>query len=170
MVAPAVPYVMAAASVGSAILQGQAQDAQLSAQQAALKDEQKYLAQQREFLEESRQEELELFQEQTRELIGVQEVSFARAGIEMSGSALRVVRETAQDAFDEEQRINKQFDQYRTLSDMKSDSINRQISSISSQKGMIPLLTGVSALSGGLGSFYSGQKIISKNKVKLGGS
>ena len=164
-----VSITMATAAVASAVMQGQAQTAQLEAQEAALEDEKKYLAQQREFLEEARGEELELFQEQTRELLGVQEVSFARAGIEMSGSALRVLRETAEDAIDEERRINKQFDQYRTMSEMKADSLNRQIRGTREMQSTIPLTTAVSALSGGLGGFAKGSRIRKRNKITPGG-
>lgn len=165
----AAPVIMATTAVASAIMQGQAQTAQLEAQEAALEDEKKYLAQQREFLEEARGEELELFQEQTRELLGVQEVSFARAGIEMSGSALRVLRETAEDAIDEERRINKQFDQYRTMSEMKADSLSRQIRGTREMQSTIPLTTAVSALSGGLSGFAKGSRIRKRNKITPGG-
>jgi|21_taG_2_1085346.scaffolds.fasta_scaffold00446_13 hypothetical protein len=166
---PAVPVVMAITSFASAIMQGQAQEEMLDAQESALQDEKKYLAQQRVFLEEARGEELELFQEQTRELLGVQEVSFARAGIEMSGSALRVLRETAEDAIDEERRINRQFDQYRTMSEMKADSLNRQIGGIREMRSTIPLTTGVSAIAGGLGGYAAGSRISKRNKIKPGG-
>ena len=151
--------VLAATAVTSSILQGQAQTAQLEAQQAALEDEKKYLDQQRAFLDEARDEELDLFQKDTAELLGVQEVSFAKAGVEMSGSALRVLRETAQDALEEEDRITQQYSQYRTLSDMKMDSIGRQKQAISNQQSAIPLMTGLSALVGGTTGYYRGKMI-----------
>ena len=151
--------VLAATAVTSSILQGVSQSQQLEAHQAALDDERKYLAQQREFLDEAKDEELELFQEQTKELLGGQEVSFAKAGVEMSGSALRVLRETAQDALEEEDRITQQYSQYRTLSDMKMDSIGRQKQAISNQQSALPLMTGLSALVGGTTGYYRGKMI-----------
>ena len=157
MFAPAV--VLATTAVASAVMQGQAQTAQLEAQESALEEEKKYLAQQRVFLEEAKEEELDLFREQTRELLGVQEVSFARAGIEMSGSALRILRETSEDALAEEGRITKQYAQYRTLSEMKADAINRQKTSISNMKGLIPMTTALSAVTGGTTGWYTGKKI-----------
>tara|TARA_R100000458_G_scaffold52849_1_gene54656 strand:- start:800 stop:1285 length:486 start_codon:yes stop_codon:yes gene_type:complete len=160
MAAAAIPYVMAAVSAASAVAQGVAQQDMLEAQQAGFEDEKEYLAQQREFLNEARDEELELFQEQTRELLGVQEVSFAKAGVEMSGSALKVLRETAQDAFDEESRIMRQYARYRTMSEMKSDSINRQKQAISNQQSALPAMTSVSALASGATGWYQGAMMI----------
>ena len=151
--------VLAATAVTSSILQGQAQTAQLEAQQAALEDEKKYLDQQRAFLDEARDEELDLFQKDTAELLGVQEVSFAKAGVEMSGSALRVLRETAQEAQEEEGRIINQYAHYKTMNEMKRDAANRQISNIGTQKSGIPLLTGISAISGAATGYYTGKKL-----------
>lgn len=151
--------VMATTAVASAFMQGQAQSEMLDAQESALEEEKKYLAQQRVFLEEAKEEELDLFREQTRELLGVQEVSFARAGIEMSGSALRILRETSEDAIAEEGRITKQYAQYRTLSEMKADAINRQKTSISNQKGLIPMTTALGAATGAATGWYMGKKI-----------
>ena len=157
--AAAIPYIIAATSTAAAVMQGLSQQEMLEAQQAGFEDEKAYLAQQRVFLDEARDEELELFQQETTELLGMQEVTFEKAGIEMSGSAIKILNETHEEAVEEEGRIMRQYAQYRTMSEMKSAAADRQIGNIGSQLSSLPALTAVSALSSAASGFYTGSKM-----------
>ena len=137
---PAVPAIMAITSVASAIMQGQAQSAQLDAETAALEHEKKQLLQQRIYLDEARDEELDLFRRETNELLGLQTVGFAKTGVELSGSVINVLNQTELDALEEEDRIIKEYDRARTLSQIESSNITGQIRGIGNQQGLMPLM------------------------------
>ena len=157
MSAPAV--VLATTAVASAVMQGISAEEQAKADQLALENEKEQLLKQREFLNEAKDEELDLFRRETEELLGLQEVGFAKAGVAMEGSAIRVLRETAEDAREEEQKIMRQYDRYRSISEIKERSYNSQISSIRHQRGLIVPTTILGAVSGGARGYYTGRSL-----------
>tara|TARA_R100000808_G_C2076463_1_gene101952 strand:- start:190 stop:693 length:504 start_codon:yes stop_codon:yes gene_type:complete len=159
---------MAVASVGSAVMQGMASEAQAKADQLALEDEKKQLLQQRVFLNEARDEEIELFRRETQDLLGLQTVGFAKSGVDLSGSALQVLRETEMDALDEEEKIIRQYARYQTMSELKEQSLSNRITSIRRQRGLITPVAALSALTGGVKSYYTGRSLTrSKSKSKV---
>ena len=151
--------VLATTAVASSIMQGMSAEEQAKADQLALEGEKEQLLKQREFLDEARDEELDLFRKETQELLGLQEVGFAKAGVAMEGSAIKVLRETARDAREEEEKIMKQYDRYRSISEMKERSYNNQISSIRSQRALITPTSILGAVSGGARGFYTGRSL-----------
>ena len=157
---PAVPAIMAITSVASAIMQGQAQSAQLDAETAALEHEKKQLLQQRIYLDEARDEELDLFRRETNELLGLQTVGFAKSGVELSGSVINVLNTTQLDALEEEERIYAQYNRARTMSDLRERSLSNQMTNIRYQKGLVPMTTFLGAAAGGTTSYYTGKKLI----------
>ena len=156
---PAVPAIMAITSVASAIMQGQAQSAQLDAEEAALEHEKKQLLQQRIYLNEARDEELDLFRRETKELLGLQTVGFAKTGVELSGSVINVLNQTELDALEEEDRIIKEYDRARTLSQSESSNIRGQIRGIGNQQGLMPLMRGFGTVASGMTGYYTGRKL-----------
>jgi hypothetical protein len=157
MANPAV--VMAVTSVVSAVAQGISAEGQAKSDQLALENEKEQLLKQRGFLDEARDEELDLFRRETEELLGLQEVGFAKAGIAMEGSAIRVLRETARDAKEEEDKIMRQYDRYRSISEIKERSYSNQIAGVRYQRGLITPTSILGAVSGGARGFYTGRSL-----------
>ena len=162
---PAVPAIMAITSVASAIMQGQAQSAQLDAEEAALEHEKKQLLQQRIYLDEARDEELDLFRRETKELLGLQTVGFAKTGVELSGSVINVLNQTELDAKEEEDRIYQQYARARTMNDLRRESMNSQLSNIDHQRSLIFPMAAAGALSGAATSWYTGRKLTKKKTL-----
>ena len=153
------PAVMAVASAAGTWLQYEASSEQLAAQKSALEKEEEYLAQQRVYLNEARDEELDLFRRETKELLGLQTVGFAKTGVELSGSVINVLNQTELDALEEEDRIIKEYDRARTLSQIESSNIRGQIRGIGNQQGLMPLMRGFGTVASGMTGYYTGRKL-----------
>ena len=147
------------ASAAGTWLQYEASSEQLAAQKSALEKEEEYLAQQRVYLNEARDEELDLFRRETKELIGLQTVGFAKTGVELSGSVINVLNQTELDALEEEDRIIKEYDRARTLSQIESSNIRGQIRGIGNQQGLMPLMRGFGTIASGMTGYYTGRKL-----------
>tara|TARA_R110002074_G_scaffold237917_1_gene409920 strand:+ start:11545 stop:12039 length:495 start_codon:yes stop_codon:yes gene_type:complete len=150
----------AAVAATSAVFQGISAYQQAEAQEDALEHERKQLLQQRTFLDEAREEEIELFQKETQELLGLQSVGFAKAGVELSGSVLNVLNRTTLEAKEEEDKIYQQYSRYRTMSELKENAISSARSNISHQKGFILPTTVLGAAAGGTSSYYGTKKLM----------
>ena len=147
------------ASAAGTWLQYEASSEQLAAQKSALEKEEEYLAQQRVYLNEARDEELDLFRRETKELLGLQTVGFAKTGVELSGSVINVLNQTELDALEEEDRIIKEYDRARTLSQIESSNIRCQIRGIGNQQGLMPLMRGFGTIASGMTGYYTGRKL-----------
>ena len=147
------------ASAAGTWLQYEASSEQLAAQKSALEKEEEYLAQQRVYLNEARDEELDLFRRETKELLGLQTVGFAKTGVELSGSVIKVLNQTELDALEEEDRIIKEYDRARTLSQIESSNIRGQIRGIGNQQGLMPLMRGFGTIASGMTGYYTGRKL-----------
>ena len=147
------------ASAAGTWLQYEASSEQLAAQKSALEKEEEYLAQQRVYLNEARDEELDLFRRETKELLGLQTVGFAKTGVELSGSVINVLNQTELDALEEEDRIIKEYDRARTLSQIESSNIRGQIRGIGNQQGLMPLMRGFGTVASGMTGYYTGRKL-----------
>ncbi len=147
------------ASAAGTWLQYEASSEQLAAQKSALEKEEEYLAQQRVYLNEARDEELDLFRRETKELLGLQTVGFAKTGVELSGSVINVLNQTELDALEEEDRIIKEYDRARTLSQIESSNIRGQIRGIGNQQGLMPLMRGFGTIASGMTGYYTGRKL-----------
>ena len=147
------------ASAAGTWLQYEASSEQLAAQKSALEKEEEYLAQQRVYLNEARDEELDLFRRETKELLGLQTVGFAKTGVELSGSVINVLNQTELDALEEEDRIIKEYDRARTLSQIESSNIRGQIRGIGNQQGLMPLMRGFGTIASGRTGYYTGRKL-----------
>ena len=153
------PEAMMLISATSTWLQYEASSEQLAAQKSALEKEEEYLAQQRVYLNEARDEELDLFRRETKELLGLQTVGFAKTGVELSGSVINVLNQTELDALEEEDRIIKEYDRARTLSQIESSNIRGQIRGIGNQQGLMPLMRGFGTIASGMTGYYTGRKL-----------
>ena len=147
------------ASAAGTWLQYEASSEQLAAQKSALEKEEEYLEQQRVYLNEARDEELDLFRRETKELLGLQTVGFAKTGVELSGSVIKVLNQTELDALEEEDRIIKEYDRARTLSQIESSNIRGQIRGIGNQQGLMPLMRGFGTIASGMTGYYTGRKL-----------
>ena len=156
----ATPAVLAATTIASAIMQGETTDAQLSAQKKSLEHERQQLLEQRNFLNEARDEEIDLFRREPQELLGLQTVGFAKAGVELSGSAINVFNQTQQDALEEEERIFAQYNRARTINELNEQGVSAGIDSVKYQKQLVPYTTLLSGATGAVTGYYTGQKLI----------
>jgi hypothetical protein len=150
---------MAVASATSTYLQYQASQQELSAQKDALENEREYLAQQRVYLNEARDEEIDLFRRETKEILGLQTVGFAKSGVDLSGSASLVLNRTLLEAHEEEERILREYERARTLNEIEQRGVRSKISGVRNQQGLIPLLQGVGTFTSGLTGAYKGSKL-----------
>ena len=155
-------WVMVGSSIASSIAQGMSAEQQLKAQQKAMDSELAYLAQQREYLNESRDEELDLFRRETKDLLGLQTVGFAKSGVELSGSVLNVLNTTELDAKEEEERIYRQYARARTLSELESAGVRAQKHEISRQRDMVFWTSLLGGASGATTSYYRGRQLTRK--------
>jgi len=147
----------AVAATGSA-LQGIAANKQLAAEAGALGDEYKQLQEDKEFLASSREEEIELFQKETQELLGLQSVGFAKAGVEMSGSVLNVLNRTMLEAEEEESRILQEHAREASLHELRMRNTRREIGAVRDQRMMGPITTILGAGASGMSSYYTAKK------------
>jgi ABC-type Fe3+-citrate transport system substrate-binding protein len=149
----------AAVAVTGSVLQGIAADKQLAAEAGALGDEYKQLQEDKEFLASSREEEIELFQKETQELLGLQSVGFAKAGVEMSGSVLNVLNRTMLEAEEEESRILQEHAREASLHELRMRNTRREIGAVRDQRMMGPITTILGAGASGASSYYTAKKL-----------
>jgi len=145
----------AAIAVTGSVLQGIAADKQLAAEAGALGDEYRQLQEDKEFLASSREEEIELFQKETQELLGLQSVGFAKAGVEMSGSVLNVLNRTMLEAEEEESRILQEHAREASLHELRMRNTRREIGAVRDQRMMQPFTTILGAGASGVSTYYT---------------
>jgi hypothetical protein len=153
------PIAAAAVAATSAVFQGIATNQKLDADRSALDREEEYLEKQREFLLETRDEEIDLFREETSELLGLQEVGYARSGFDLSGSVTTVLSRTLLEAKEEETRIYRQYEREREMSYERTKDIYGRKSAISSAQGMLPISTLLGAGASGVSGYVGGTKL-----------
>ena len=153
------PIAAAAVSATSAVFQGIATNQKLDADRSALDREEEYLKKQREFLLESRDEEIDLFREETSELLGLQEVGYARSGFDLSGSVTTVLSRTLLEAKEEETRIYRQYEREREMSYERTKGIYGRKSAISSAQGMLPISTLLGVGAGAVSGYAGGTEL-----------